>query len=262
MYKKINILLLITVLNTLLFAKVTNEDVEKYLKISRGGTIVKYTFLFEYREYFSRINSIDIKKANKQTIKKYKSFIFNSKYEDIFFKTFSELDDTSYFEIMAFYKTKLGKKYAQTFRELYKKDIAVELIGLILEKNNNIVLPKKRNLVIEINKALYSRYYMNIEKNIFFKTSGGVMLEYVNSHKIVPQTVNDEYFEVFNELAYKDFSNEELSQILEYAKTYGKIEMGVLHHALKVSIDALEQDLNNFIKSKKSSKNLDNNSSK
>ena len=255
MYKIINILLFIGLLNTSIFAETTKEDVDKYLEISRGKTIIKYSFLLRYEECFSIMYGKDIKKADKRAIKKYKAFIFNSKYEDIFYKAFSQLDDTSYYEIMAFYNTKLGKKYAQAFQEVYEMDISKELTTLIREKKDNIVLSKKRKLVTEINKALYSRYYTNIEKNIFLKSHGGIKVEnYTGSTKRIPQNILDEYFEVFSEIAYRDFSDEELLQVLQYAKTYGKIEMGILHHALKLNIDAFKKDLKEFINKKTASK--------
>ena len=269
MYKIINILLFIGVIHTSIFAETTKEDVDKYINVSRGGVIVKNTFLLRYKTYFSKLYNIDIKKANKKLIKEYKSFIFNSKYEDVFYKEFSKMDDNSYYEIMAFYKTKLGKKYTKSFKKLYEMDIRKELMISIIEKKGQLLLPKKRKLVSKINKALYSKLNIDLEKDIFVDGDSKAIKKYVlpskdNQHISIKKKkfIIAEYFEVFSELAYKDFSDEELSQILEYAKTYGKIEMGVLHHALKVSIDALEQDLNNFIKSKKSSKNLDNNSSK
>ena len=255
MYKIINILLFIGLLNTSIFAEITKEDVDKYIEVSRGGEIIKYSLTTRYKECFSMMYGKDIKKADKRAIKKYKAFIFNSKYEDIFYKTFTQLDDTSYYEIMEFYKTNLGKKYAKSFQELYEMNIGKELTTLILKNKDNIVLSKKRKLVIQIENVLYGRKYIDVEKNNFVKSYGGVISEYsLSSNESVFKTVGDEYFKVFSEIAYRYFSDEELLQVLEYAKTYGKIEMGVLHHALTLNRDSFKKDLKEFINKKTASK--------
>jgi hypothetical protein len=142
MYKIINILLFIGVIHTSIFAETTKEDVDKYLEISRGGVILENTYKFRYEAYFSKMYGYGIGKADESMIKKYKTFIMNPKYIDIFYKVFSELDDNSYYEIIAFYKTTLGKKYTQAFKELYERDIEDELMLLIMEKKDKLLLHK------------------------------------------------------------------------------------------------------------------------
>ena len=203
----------------------------------------------------------DIEKADRQAIKKYKAFIFNSKYEDIFYKAFTQLDETSYYEIMTFYNTKLGKKYAQAFQELYQKDFSEKIMTLIFAKLTKELIPQKRKLVAKINKVLYSKLHIDLEKDIFIVGSSKEEKRYqIFSNKKngistkEMKAILDEYIEIFNEVAYRHFSDEELSQVLQYAKTYGKIEMGVLHHALKLNIDAFKKDLKEFINKKTASK--------
>ena len=243
------------VIHTSIFAETTKEDVDNYLEISRGGAVVKDRFLFRYKTYFSVMYGMDIKKADKRTIKKYKSFIFKPKYEDIFYEAFTQLDDNTYFEIMEFYKTKLGKKYAQAFKELYAMDISKELMLSIMENKDSLLLPEKRKLVTEINRVLYSQLHIDLEKGIFVVGYNKKMEnKKISKSTKELKTLLDEYIEVFNEIAYRCFSDEELSQVLKYAKTYGKIEMGFLHHALKLNIDYFKKDLDDFMEKEKLSK--------
>lgn len=62
--------------------------------------------------------------------------------------------------------------------------------------------------------------------------------------------INKEFRAVFNELAYRCFSDEELYQILKYAKKYGKTEMYFLYLSLNSNINTFQNDLNIFLKDK------------
>jgi len=249
MKKLVHIFLFIGIINTLTFAEVTKEDVDRYLEVSRGGEIVKDRFTFRYYKNFPIIYGYNIKKADKQTIQKYKAFIFKPKYEDVFYKAFAKIDDASYYEIMAFYKTDLGKKYTQGFKKIYDMDIRKELMTLILESKDRLVLPKKRILVSKIYKAFNSKVYINYKKySQELKETNVFKNKNISFDEM--KLIIDEYFEVFSEFAYKDFSENELYDILAYAKTYGKIEMAFLYHALTLNVSVFKEDLEKFIKNK------------
>ena len=257
MNKILQILLFISVLQSVTYAETTREDVDKYIDISRGGEIIKNRFKFRYKTYFSKMYGYDIEKADKKTIKEYKAFIFKPKYEDIFYDAFSKMDDNSYYEIMAFYKTALGQKYTLAFRELYDMDMQDELMKMIMDKNASLGLPKKRKLEEAINKVLYSKLYRGLNKNIFAVGDKKAIEKYnlaTNDKgeiaKDEKKALLDEFYEAFNQMAYRHFSDDELSQILEYAKTYGNIEMYFLYRALNLNIDAFNKDLNTFLKEK------------
>ncbi len=257
MKKLVHIFLFIGIINTLTFAELTKEDVDRYIDISRGGEIIKDRLNFRYKVCFPIMYGYDIKQADKKTIKKYQDFIFNSKNEEVFYKAFAKIDDTSYYEIMAFYKTDLGKKYTQGFKKIYDMDIQEELIKSILSKKNKILLPEKRELVIEINKELYSMLGLDLKDYTFFEDFN-IKFNTDKGNSIPPKEIKlivDEYIAVFSEFAYKDFSDNELSDILAYAKTYGKIEMAFLHHALKQSILDFKKDLKKRINNKKQNQN-------
>ncbi len=257
MHKIIQILLFINVLQSTIHAETTREDVDKYLKVSRGGVIFENRYKFRYKTYFYKMYGYSIKKADKRVIEKYKAFILNPKHIDILYQVFSKMDDNSYYEIMAFYKTALGQKYTQAFRELYAMDIQDELMKSIMDKKIKLELPKIRELIIEINKAFYSKFSLYLKKNIFIYGNNKAIKKYKlptnNKGEITDATrkiLLDKFLDAFNQMAYRHFSDEELSQILEYANTYGKIEMAFLYHALHLNIDAFKKDLEIFLKEK------------
>jgi len=254
MKKLVHIFLFIGIINTLTFAEVTREDVDRYLEVSRGGEIFKDRLTSRYYQYFSSMYGYNIKQADKKTIKEYQDFVFNAKYEEIFYKTFEEMDDNTYYEIMAFYKTDLGKKYTQAFKKLYKMDIQKEIIISIVREKEKKILPKRRKLVTAINDILYGKLYIDLGDDMFTIDSSK---EYAGQ-KILDKNISSdkmkmvlyEFYQVFNELAYKDFSDAELFDILEYAKTYGKIEISSIYNALQLSREKFLQDLEKFIKNK------------
>jgi hypothetical protein len=119
------------------------------------------------------------------------------------------------------------------------------------------VAHKKRKLVTEINKAFYEKLYRTLNKNIFVHGNSKAIQKYKLPINIegeitikAKKALSDEFYSVFNEIAYRAFSDDELSKILEYAKTYGNIEMTFFHRALNLNTDAFNKDLNKFIKEK------------
>jgi hypothetical protein len=250
MYKIINILFFIAVLQTSLFANTTKEDVDEYLNICRGQGLIKDAYMFKYKKYFPIIYGIDIKNADQHMIEKYDALMLNPKYRDDFYNILRQLDDNSYFEIMAFYKTKLGKKYAQAFNKLYDDGTAKSLSIYLQQKSNVPLLEGRRKLVTEINNALnYSNLHKDFKTISFNMNKNKIPLTLIEDKKY--NVIFTEYFEILSEFAYKNFSDEELSQVLIYAKRYGHIEMKHFYEALSLYSEHAYKDLYEFIEKEK-----------
>jgi len=253
MKKLVHIFLFIGIINTLTFAEITKDDVEEYSKISRGGIVVRNYFIQRYKRYFSIIYGEEMQRADKAFIKEYNSFISNPKYINDFYEVFSYLDDNSFYEIIEFYKTNLGKKYFLAFEKIYTDGTGEKLMYIMMKNTHNQPLHKIRKLVSKINNALYSRYYTDIKRGIFTEGSPSGEYLFISNKKIT----SEQYLQIFNALVYKDFSDDELEQILKYAKTYGKIEMGFLDYALRINKQHFKNDLEKFIRNKKYTQNYE-----
>lgn len=258
MKRIINLLLLLTLVNISIYANTTKEDVDDYLEVSRGGAVIKHLYRIEYKRGFPFIYGITIEKADKKLIEKYKSFIFDPKYQNDFNKILGKLDDNSYTEIMAFYHTKLGKKYAKAFQDFYADDTAENLLILIKEEKKPL-LNTRRKLITKINKVLnYNQLYRDVKK------TSGIMLYHkeIKENKLyamkkINQVMEDnteylkEYVAVSSEIIYRDFSDDELSQLLVYAKAYGYIEMKYVYKALEEYIKHFYKDVYILIEARK-----------
>lgn len=265
MHKIINILFFISLLNTSIVANITEEKVKEYLHVSRGKILIKLMFTSAYKTYFPIIYGKDIKSSNEDMIKQYTKFIFNPKYEDDLLEILRQLDEKTYSGIMAFYETKVGKKYTQAFERLYTNDLDEQLLIFLKQPKKQPFSKNKIKLILEINKALnYITLQVNLKKVSFISyTMKGIKKDKITSIEKVDSIVKKyknklkENLGIIRLMTYKNFNEEELSQVLKYAQTYGKIEMEFVFRALTLYIQNFYKDLYELIeKRKKAESNL------
>jgi hypothetical protein len=262
MYKTIAGLLLLCLLNTPISANITEKDVQSYLSVSRGKALIKSIFLSAYNQYFFIIYNKDMKNSNEDMLKKYRVFIFNPKYEDDLLNILSQFNDNTYFRIMEFYKTDLGKKYTKTFEKLYTNNLNTQLLMFLKEKTEKKISKKRIKLILKINKALnYIQLQTNLKKISFISNkSKGMQKDKMPSSETVDIFISEyeaklkDNLVILSIIAYKDFNDEELLQILKYVEKYGHIEMELVYKALSLYTQHFYKDLYELIEKEKNTK--------
>lgn len=252
MKRILKLLILLSILNMPIFAKITEEEVDEYLEVSRGGQLTMLVLATVYDTVFDTICNMKIENLNEVTKKKYQNFIFNPKYIENFREVIIGIDTKDYTEIMAFYETKLGQKYTQSFKVLYSDDIIRKLLVFLEQRLKNPSSKNKLKLIKQINKVLN-------EDTFLIDYIGNIMdFEYkreIEKYKLSQNEVNrlmkvskkytsniDNSLEIKSEYIYRDFTDEELLEILEYVKIYGKIELEFVTKALREYLNSLKKD--------------------
>jgi hypothetical protein len=112
--KKIFLLVLIFI-TTILSAKITEEQLNNYLKVSRAGEFLKYSNS-QSKKQLATLLIFNNANANALMKKVFEDFVTNPKRQNHYKNEFLDLNISMYKKMMSFYRTEVGVKYARAIR--------------------------------------------------------------------------------------------------------------------------------------------------
>ena len=246
----LTIIFLLILVSPKLLGAITQAQLDKYIKVSRGGQVLAYYQRNMVKELLKKVKIRDRKKV----INELKEMLENKRILEKFNKNFRDLDETTYQEMMKFYNTEEGNKsviITKNFSMLNKKEMEIIFQKCKIKhtkdclKNIDLTLfnalPKtKKHLLesiaqefdtIKIKRDLTKKSICAM--NLVYKKKYQYSSEFIESHS----TFNDpEYNETTLKISYlffKDFSEDELEKISNYAlsdagrQEYELIEEGI-----------------------------------
>lgn len=229
--KKIIILILIFI-TTILSAKITEEQRDNYLKVSKAGEFLKYSNSQSKKQLATLLISKNTK-ANVLMKKIFEDFVTNPKRQNLYKDLFLDLNISDYNKMISFYGTKVGMKYARATR-LLKDNMTYDEISTEYQrlKSNNILSYEKEILLANIAKE-----FNLIDLKVKLKEDVYLFQQFLEDNKKVEIEKNkkrrllffknetENYQTKFMGVLYKNFSHSELIKVLNYASTKeGKTE--------------------------------------
>lgn len=212
---------------TTVYADITPSQVNEYIKVSRAGQMIELDKIKTEKQFYKQLN---LKKEDaKAPIKnEFKNFINNSERFNICQNTFLRLDNMEYIEIMNFYNTSVGKKYAKLLNGIAgmsQKEIKNKYIQL---KNNRILYDSKEDLI----KNIYEAFNLtNVQMNIVKKTLLLTNRTMTKDHRIKAKKNIEANHPIVQGVVYAEFSENELQNIITYARSNaGKNEIKYLYN--------------------------------
>ena len=222
-------ILLATILFSSVSAEISQNQVDEYMKVSMGGALLKY---LQNKLFYIALDTykIDIN-GSKKISRLIKENLNSEEYVTLFTKDIKEnLESYEYDEIMTFYKTDIGKKYAHAIEKNFifhkhKLDIQIH------EEFNEFIKQSpfsetKQILIDEIAKELHTfkiglklseefEYARQKELHLIDKTDNYVIKKrttksYNNAKKWDKEVAM---------IQFKDFTENELNKVLCYAST-------------------------------------------
>jgi len=246
----LKVILLLSLVTPKLFADITQAQLAEYIKVSRGGQVLAYYKRNIVKE-FSHLVEV---KHRSQVINRLEVMLKNEEILENFNRNFIDLNKTSYHEMLKFYDTKEGRKSVHitaNFSMLNKKEMEVIFqkckINRTKECLKNIDLtlfnafPKSKKIllkkiaqefdVIKIKRNFTKQSLLSM--NLVYKKKYQYSREFIETYS----TFNDpDYNETTSKISYlffKDFSEDELEKIVDYAlsdagqQEYKLIEEGI-----------------------------------
>ncbi len=214
-------------------AELNQNQIDAYMQNSRSGSLLKY-LQDDMFYWIVRMYKIDLNSASKEMIHRIKKELNTPKYVKKYTDKFKTIDTSGYETMMLFYNTPTGKKYAKVMEKDFKLDqnssraalvanyqkfLAKHpfgeekkaLIRQIMETLNTVDIAIKTTEAFEI----FKKNTLPLKFKILnFKSKEAIKKEIKESysHMRALQTQTDMIY-------FKDFSEEELEEVLEYTKT-------------------------------------------
>lgn len=206
-------ILILTVLLTIIsntYADITLAQVDKYLKISRAGEIIKLDEALLEKQFYQRMN-LNKKDAKLPIQIEFQSFLNSIERVEICKNNFLKLNRLNYKKIIKFYKSDIGQKYAKAYNKfgnMTRKDMEKKYIEL---KENGTLYDKKEDIIRRISEQsnfINSRIKLWENTVIFTTQTITLDLQYRMQKRI------EEYQPIFMGVIYAKFSEDELLIIL------------------------------------------------
>ena len=243
MYKLI--IILIILFSTHATADITQKELDDYMAVSRGGAYFEY---FQEKILYTCLEKydLDLELTPSSVLKSIRKELNNKKYIAQYTKKFKKLDTDTYYHIMKFYGTMVGKKYAEMTKKVtdvqkYKtRAHALESFRLSQEKSPYSI--QKIELIHQVMKkldtvALFMEYSieMAIYKHYTLPMKYGTSdtkVKLPNEIREMAHNIQKTYImhqELTDMILFQDFTEEELEEILKYASSNaGKLEYRLL----------------------------------
>jgi len=233
MYHLVYKIVLVTFFLTNVSAEITQAQLDKYMEVSRSGAFLKY---LENKMFYIALNIYDVNESKTQ-IKLIKNNINNVYYRSLYTEQLKEnLNNNEYIEIMKFYNTDVGKKYAHSTEKNFifkKKKMDVEIhqdFKSFLEKfpfseNKKILINQIRNALHTLDISIRSSEKQEIYRKHTFPLKNNQSNDAVESiASIKARTVKSyqkmkQWDEEVSMIFFKDFTENELEEVLDYTST-------------------------------------------
>jgi len=224
----LKVILLLSLVTPKLFADITQEQFNQYMKNSRGGYILNF-----YQ------NMLSLTMAEKLNILHLWKDVLDISQQDRFVKiyreNFMELNVNDYTEIIKFYKTNIGKKSINAIKNLKNmpemnkirkqcKNILNEDCFKYIESNSFYHLSKRKKILL--NKLAKKYDIQKITRELMYKSLVAMNSIYKNKYKYSTEFIkkyttynNSNYDEITKNmtfLVFYHFTEEELETILNY----------------------------------------------
>ena len=251
-------ILLITLIGTNICAKINEEQVDKYMKFSEAEELLKY---LQNDMLYRLINiyNLDLNNTSSEIIHSIKDELNSSIYVKKYTETFKDYEPSEYETMASFYNTKSGKKYAQNIKKYFnleKNSSKIELYDkfkIFLAKHpfseeKKIIVQKitqNLNIVtIFINIIegfnIYREYALPTKYNIHSISYMKLMKKELQKN----YNLNKSWEEETDMIYFKDFSEQELKEILEYTKTHtANVEYRLILKAINAYYKAVINDI-------------------
>jgi len=239
-------ILLVTLLLSNVSAEISQSQVDEYMKVSRGGAFLQYL----QDDMFYRIVDIykvDLNNTAKEVFHRIKDELNNPDYVKKYTEKFKLLDSYGYPKMILFYDTPTGKKYANVIEKDFKLDQNSSRAALSVSFKNFLVenpfSKEKKMLIHKITQNLnvvsvfvktmeefyiYKKHTLPLKYNIHnIKSIETIKKEIKKSHAL-----NRAHQEETDMIYFKDFSEEELKEVLKYTETdIAKLEYKLMMEA-------------------------------
>jgi len=266
MYKILKIILMLSIVNTFIWADILQKELDKYMTIS----IARVMLHSAKSEIFDRIIDINIilftddevnetirKKAKEKAIK----FISLPRYKNAFIDTFRDLESYMYRDMLSFYKTVVGKKYASGIiifdpmvaSNAEEEEAIMKLKDHINRAKNTLFSEKKLELLDSISeefhtvelKMKYREEMLNLLRVVFINDDQNYTDENIEKMLIEEEPAIVEYEKRWMRIKYLDFTEDELRKVLAYASSdAGKTEKELIYGATAQFIKMIMIDMN------------------
>jgi len=266
MYKILKIILMLSIVNTFIWADILQKELDKYMTIS----IARVMLHSAKSEIFDRIIDMNIilftddevnetirKKAKEKAIK----FISLPRYKNAFIDTFRDLESYMYRDMLSFYKTVVGKKYASGIiifdpmvaSNAEEEEAIMKLKDHINRAKNTLFSEKKLELLDSISeefhtvelKMKYREEMLNLLRVVFINDDQNYTDENIEKMLIEEEPAIVEYEKRWMRIKYLDFTEDELRKVLAYASSdAGKTEKELIYGATAQFIKMIMIDMN------------------
>jgi len=266
MYKILKIMLMLSIVNTFIWADILQKELDKYMTIS----IARVMLHSAKSEIFDRIIDMNIilftddevnetirKKAKEKAIK----FISLPRYKNAFIDTFRDLESYMYRDMLSFYKTVVGKKYASGIiifdpmvaSNAEEEEAIMKLKDHINRAKNTLFSEKKLELLDSISeefhtvelKMKYREEMLNLLRVVFINDDQNYTDENIEKMLIEEEPAIVEYEKRWMRIKYLDFTEDELRKVLAYASSdAGKTEKELIYGATAQFIKMIMIDMN------------------
>ncbi|MCF6245633.1 MAG: hypothetical protein L3J43_11445 [Sulfurovum sp.] len=239
-------ILLVTLLFSSISADISQSQVDEYMKVSRTGAFLQYLQDAMFYQIV-RIYKLDLNNTSNEVLDLIKNKLNSQAYVGQYTEKFKLLDSSQYNKMMSFYYTPTGKKYAKVIEKDFKLDknssratLSASFKKFLLK---NPFTEEKKMLIRKITQNLnvvaifiktmeelniYKKYTLPLKYNIDSIKSIEVIKKEIKKN----YALNREHEEETNMIYFKDFSEEELKEILDYTATdIAKLEYRLMMEA-------------------------------
>jgi hypothetical protein len=260
--------LVISIIFTInIYADVKIESIKEYIDISKGGEMLRdnqYDALLK----LCILSDMNISTISPKVLGVMKKATEHPKYMNKFMLEFENISEDTFNKIIKFWKTRLGKKYFESYKKIlgYNSKIKIKNLYTNLSSTNKYS-KQKSQLIKDIYEVLNlferkfeSSYKIHHSFNSFTPKSTQYsqeeMTKFANAYKIKLM----DYDQKFYWLIYFDFTEKELETILEYSlSNAGQTEIksmydGLLAYRISIMKDIMiefRKDLNKTKTNKK-----------
>jgi len=266
MYKILKIILMLSIVNTFIWADILQKELDKYMTIS----IARVMLHSAKSEIFDKIIDMNIilftddevnetirKKAKEKAIK----FISLPRYKNAFIDTFRDFESYMYRDMLSFYKTVVGKKYASGIiifdpmvaTKAEEEEAIRKLKDHINRAKNTLFSEKKLELLDSISEEFhnvelnmkYREEMLNLLRVVFINDDQNYTDENIEKMLIEEEPAIVEYEKRWMRIKYLDFTEDELRKVLAYASSdAGKTEKELIYRATAQFAKIIMIDMN------------------
>ena len=239
MKKIISISASVVLMVTVSFADISEKQVDAYLEVS-GAKIMFDNLQQQIGDMVDQQAQQSGEKVDPMALVAVKDVMTRDENFAKFTAHIKTLDENDYKNIMAYYATELGKKSAKIAENSDIETMEKELPAFMTKLQENPPSEKRMNLIKDIVDAMdMDELQKNMLREMFVSVN-----KFVPAKQQMPSDDIDKMVESFTPLleqqvqistlfSYKDFSDKELEEVLNYTKTKsGKAEADVIFAGL------------------------------